>query len=743
MLFLLGAAQILWLPELTVQLLWAVASTWAISAGLQLKFKPFKPVLWFLSGLLYALLACQLQSQQQLSDPIAKDLQVRVEGLPKYSTHKVSFIGTDQDTGQNYLLSHYHADDKQIPSYQTGAIYSLQVNLKPPHGMVNGVGFDREKWLFRHGIDGVGGIKTMALAKPPGQLPNINSWRAKLSSLIDQHFTNPATNALIHALSIGDKSHFSQQDIQMFQNTGTAHLIAISGLHIGMVALLGWLLGGLCFRFWPQQTIPRPVLQIILGIVFAAFYAGLAGFTVATQRALIMLLVYGMFKLSRRPSYAWDVWSGSLLVVLLLDPLNVLDGGFWLSFTAVAVLILAFNGNHSNPSKILTFVKMQLALLVGMLPISLALFSKVNLLAPLVNLVMIPLMTFVLIPMLMLLLLMGSLLQSFPDVLVSLVSISSEYLLLMLSWFNRFDLLAFDFTISHWWQYLALIIGAVLLTLPQVVPQRHWGLLLIFLGFISPSEQPPVGQFKASFLDVGQGLSVVIETQNHTAVYDVGAAYDSGFNMANAAVLPFLQQHDIKLIDALILSHQDNDHAGAAVAFKSAIPVLETWGTEPQQTMCQAGQKWTWDGVTFHFLSPLNLTPYLQNNSSCVLKINNQQTSLLLTGDIEAPVEYRLTHMNRAELVTDVLLIPHHGSKTSSTPEFIKTVNPKHAINSSGQFNPFGHPAAAVLQRYEQLGIPVTDTQSGGLITLHTYPELKIDSLRMQQARIWRKKKPD
>ncbi len=742
---MLGAAQILWLPEeISVPGLLTLTSALVLLTAIHLKFKSVKPLIWLSAGLLYALLFCHIQLQQQLPSPTTKDIHVRIDGLPKFTSNKVSFIGTDTVTGHRYLLNHYLTSSRPIINYQTNAIYNITANLKPPHGMANGVGFDREKWLFRHGIDGIGSITAVQIDKQkPNHGLSIDPWRSWFSNEINQHFTDPPVNALIHALSIGDKSHFDQQSRLMFQNTGTAHLIAISGLHIGMVAMFGWLVGGLVFFMWPRQNHTRPVIQVIFGLLFATFYAGLAGFTVATQRALIMLGVYGFFKMSRRTSYAWDVWSMSLLLVMLIDPLNVLDGGFWLSFTAVAVLILAFNGSPMKQAKSQTFLQMQLSLLVGMLPLSLAFFSRINLLSPMVNLIMIPLMSFVLIPLLMLLLLTGSLWQEFPAVLVKLLNICSSHLLSLLSWFNQFDQVTLQLAINHWWQYLVLIMGALLLTLPKAIPQRYWGVLLVLLGLLSPTDKPPEGHFKASFLDVGQGLSVVIETQNHTMVYDVGATYDSGFNMADAVVLPFLQNHHIKQIDALILSHQDNDHSGAAQRFQKAMPVVKTWGTENQHQPCYAGEKWTWDGVEFSFLSPLNLTPYLHNNSSCVLKIRASNLGLLLTGDIEAPVEYRLSQMQHDELTADVLLMPHHGSKTSSTEDFIVAVSPKQVINSSGQFNPFNHPAATVVERYHQLGLPITDTQTSGLITLQTFPALKINSLRKDQPRIWRKKKPE
>lgn len=737
--------QILWLPYVNYSLLATLSIAWFIVLCCSIPYRKIRPLTWILSGLIYALIFCQFQLHEQVQTPSNKDLVVLVKSLPKSSSNKTSFIGTDTTTGKTYLLNQYHHTTDALMTFKAGNIYHLNANLKPPHGSVNGVGFDREKWLFRNGIDGIGSIKKI---HPDSRasfefISLVNRWRTALSQLINQSFKNPQSNALIHALSIGDKSHFEHHDMTMFQNTGTAHLIAISGLHVGMVAYLGWLLGSLFFKMWPQQQVARPVFQIITGLILAGLYACLAGLAVSTLRALIMLTVYGVYKLSRRSSYGWDVWSVSLMIVLLLDPLNVLDGGFWLSFTAVAVLILAFNGTTSQQQPLTNFFTMQWTLLIGMLPLSLTVFSKINLMTPIVNLIMIPLMTFLLIPLILLLIVIGSLVGAFPDSLVSLIDWISLCTLAILAWFDQFSSWALNLSIHYWWQYIVLILAAALLVLPRVIPQRVLGISLLVVGLYTPQEKIPNGHFNAHILDVGQGLSVVIETQNHTAIYDVGAAYDSGFNMVDAVILPFLHQRNINSIDTLILSHQDNDHSGAAIYLQQQIPIIQTLGTEPTHQACITGNSWQWDQVKFTFLSPNNLTPYLKNNSSCVLKIESAKASFLLTGDIENPVEYRLTRFNSEQIQADVMLVPHHGSKTSSTIEFIKAVNPQTAINSSGQFNPFKHPAETIKKRYQTLGIPMLDTQSSGLISLTTFPELGMTSLRELSPQIWRKKKPD
>ncbi|WP_223789213.1 DNA internalization-related competence protein ComEC/Rec2 [Marinicella meishanensis] len=740
---LLGASQILWLPSITETALFGLAACCLVLAWAAVfHHRHWALAWWLVTGLLWALLHAHQQNQQQHPNPSQASLTVRVDSLPKTTPNKVSFIGTDPTSGRQYQFSHYA--NQALPHYQSGHWYQLEVNIKPPHGTANGVGFDREKWLFRHGIDGLASIKHSAplpALNPTGQ--TINGWRQAWSERLDQAFIQPRVNALVQALTIGDKTHFSASDRNLFQQTGTAHLIAISGLHIGMVAWVGWLLGAWLYRLWPQPRITRPLLQVVLGLLLAAAYAALAGFTVATQRALVMLLVYGLMRLSRRPTWGWDVWSVSLLVVLLLDPMQVLDAGFWLSFTAVAILILAFAGQAANSNRWWVFTRMQFILLLGMLPLSLLLFTRINLLGPWVNLLMIPLMTFVLVPLLLLLLLLGSVWATFPGWLVTAIDWVSLQLLHCLDWFHQFDGWSVVWGVPHGWQFLLIVAGVLWLLLPRAVPQRAWGLLLLVLGLIRPPNAIPHGHLQAHFLDVGQALSVLIRTQNHNLLYDVGAAHDSGFNLADAVVIPYLQQQHIGQLDALVLSHRDNDHSGAANALLRQVPTDMVWGTEDHHQACVAGQRWQWDGVTFEFLSPLNLTPYLRNNSSCVLKISNASHSLLLPGDIEAPVEYRLTQQAPETINADVMLMPHHGSKTSSTDAFLDAVNPSWVINSSGAHNPFNHPAPTVVQRYTDRAMPILDTQQHGLLQWHSHPTPHTRSYRARHQRIWRAKKPE
>ncbi len=747
-----GCAQLLWIPDIDVGGIWFFLSV-VICYGIGRFWPGFKTYGYgYLSGLLLVLVVANSQQQQQLTIKEHRTVNAVITNLPVASSHKISFIIETTDR-QTLLVSHYRGYQNQSvpsnpPDYRPGDQYRFDLLLKPPHGTANGVGFDRERWLFRHGIDALATIQNAVKVehtRPGWRLSlkiKMNQWRHHVSAQLDRYFSEPRSNALLHALSIGDKSRFEPQDHKLFQATGTAHLIAISGLHIGMVGAIGAGLGWLLFTLFPQQHLPRPLLQVTIGFMLAAAYAALAGFAVSTQRALIMLAVYAGFKWLRRSAYAWDVWSISLLLVLVLDPLNVLDNGFWLSFWAVAVLIFAFQGRSSQHPKWLDFIKIQWLLLIGMMPLSLLQFGSLKLLAPLVNVIVIPLMTVLFIPFLLLTLLWLQISGSIPIVLVDYMNFISALFWRFLDQFKSIDVTALAWPVQGVWSLGLLTLAAIILLLPKAIPQRLWGLVLIAIALWPQTNRPQPGHFQADILDVGQGTSVLIQTQNHQLLYDVGARFPSGFNFADAVIVPLLRQNRIDVVDTVILSHKDNDHAGAYPNLAQAISIGQTLSTDGRFKACIKGQQWQWDGVQFEVLSPYNLKPYLKNNSSCVLKISTAETTLLLTGDIEQAVEYRLTLHHPLAIQSDILLIPHHGSNTSSTPEFVAAVNPTIALNSSGAFNQFNHPTEKIKAVYKNQNIPILDTQTSGRITLtspvNKQEPFKIIQFRQHNPRFWR-----
>lgn len=737
--FVLGVMHIWWLPDLS-WVGWLLAFYAFLGLLLLLKTKALlNPFLFMFLGLLLVGVTSYFHQTRQLKVPQSDQrIEIQIVGLVKSQGERHQIVGRELSGSRKFLLNHY---TKQPVPWQPGETLSVVANLKPPHGTANPIGFDRERWLFRQQIAATGTIKSWETSDTNTVNPmhHINRWRLRVADHWKASIDNSAVSALLVALSVGDKSQFDRDDFKRFQNTGTAHLVAISGLHIGMMAAMGYGLGWLLFALWPQERIARPQVQIICGWLLAAAYALLAGLAVPTIRALLMLTVYLYFQLIKRKAYAWDVWSLSLFLVVLFDPLGVLDFGLFLSFGAVAVLILVFQGQNSrhdeNKLKWRQWIKAQWVLLLGLMPMQLLMLGRVTWVAPMVNFVAIPLMTVAIVPLLFIVMLWQLCVGTPPALIMTALVGLCEFFYWLLDAFESLPFLSMDVPALSGWQWVCLVALLFLMLLPRVLPQRIWALFLLFPVVLNTKESIPEGYFTAQFFDVGQGLSVAIHTQNHHMLYDLGAAYDSGFNWAEAVILPTLKSQGIKHLDKVLVSHQDNDHAGGLPYVLGSFPVTELYGTAEGQIPCIKGVQWHWDGVTFEVLSPYNLTPYLKNNSSCVLKVYSDQGSLLLTGDIESAVEFRLLSQS-GDLQSDVMLIPHHGSKTSSTTDFIKAVSPQWAVNSSGKFNPFNHPAEAVIGRYE---VPVFDTQHLGAITVTNYPEWQFSSFRKSNPKVWRK----
>ncbi len=751
--------------------------------------------------------ALETETRHLLDQGRQQTLFARVTGLPVIKGDSIRFtVESVTEPARRYLLTWYRTE--QFP--QPGERWRLQVKLKPVHGYANPGGFDYPRWLFRHHYVATGWVQE-AQKTAASSSWDLGAWiqrqRGSLREWLQESLIPGSARALLVALSLGDRSELSPDDFAIFRATGTAHLIAISGLHIGLAALVGAALGWVIFWFWPQQRVPRPVLQALLGWFFALAYAALAGFSVATVRALVAVSVLAVAVASRRRLSPWDIWAVALLLVLLFDPLAVLDSGFWLSFTAVAALIAAFSARKSQsvvqspvkaadqdsqfpktPRKsrplqrgmqtIGQLFMAQVAILLGLMPLSVVLFHEIHWLAPLVNFVLIPLVSVTLVPLLGMALLTHALIggSGLDEWLLRQAHWLAQGLMRGLEPLSRWPAASYWVpALPGWW--LALWLLALLAWFFAHQKSRRWlGLaaMVALLGFaLWPLSQPeglvpkhalaetlitkdttdnhgadPAQAFRVFVLDVGQGLAVLVETAHHRLLYDTGAAFDSGFNLADAVLLPYFRQRGIRSLDALILSHRDNDHAGAAAPLLEHLPVHSLYATfatplaDPVQP-CTSPVSWEWDGVRFDVLSPYNLNPYLGNNSSCVLRIGNAMGHVLLTGDVETAVEYRLLQAHKArrlDLDSDVMLVPHHGSSSSSSTAFIEAVNPSLAINASGYFNAFGHPKVDVVSRYRQRGIRWLDTQSSGLIAVHFGANgVSVSQFRRQRSkRIWR-----
>ncbi len=723
--FLLGVSQLLWLPELHVIWLVVLVPVVIISCFLLIfkKIKIAKVVLAISLGCIYALGSGLVAKSHQLNFIPKSHISVigQVSNLPIIKNDKIKFSfdikQIDGIYNLNKLLVSWYKTDETV---KAGQIWKFDLKLKPIHGYRNPGSFDYSKWLFRLGYNATATVKKAELIQEQSYDINslINKLRASTSKLIENNFQSPRVQSLIKALTIGDKSQISYEDSQLFKDTGTAHLIAISGLHIGLMAFLGILFGRLIFVFFTDEKFNRFKYEAIFAIAFALFYALLAGFSIPTIRALIMVVAFSLAYALKKEISRWQAWSIAMLIVLLLDPLSVLDVGFWFSFGAVAVLMFAFTGRKPNNNKIHSFVKAQLVILIGLMPLMVIIFGQINLLTPIANLLVLPLASLLLIPLMFAAYFVYFISDSMAGYLFNTVEFLANRLFSILDYLQQFNFLTVAFTNINGLTILTLIVITFVLMLPKLFRWKYMVLLLILPLFLNEPDKLQEHEFQVNVMDVGQGLSVIIITKQHTLIYDTGAKYETGYNLASTVVIPYLLNKGIVNVDRLILSHKDNDHAGGVAELLTQYPNTETFDVKGQFNDCKKGTMWEWDQVKFEVLSPFTIEPYLGNNSSCVIKIFSQYGSMLLTGDIEEPVEYRLINHSSNKIKSDVLLVPHHGSRTSSSKNFIQKVSPKMVVNSSGYANQFNHPHPLIKQQYLKKGIEFYDTQNQGMIEL-------------------------
>ena len=530
--------------------------------------------------------------------------------------------------------------------------------------------------------------------------------------------------ALLRALGVGDRSAMSTAQWRVLQKTGTSHLLAISGLHVGMVAGLvffitrqGWSLLG------DPQRWPAPRVAAACSIIAALAYALLAGFQVPAQRALVMVSLWMLAVMWTGRPDPWRVWGLALLAVLLMDPFSVAAPGFWLSFAAVALICQLTLGRHGRTGKLRRLLSVQFGLLVGLAPLQWLLFQQLSISAPFANLIAIPWIGLLVVPVM----LAGILLLPFaPTVGDWLLGLSAHSLSIL--WWLLEQLAGLPVNlwqspaVSAGWMLL-FALGIVIVLLPGAFRLAPVGVMLLLPVFWLQPERPVWGDVWFTLLDVGQGLAAVAETSNHVLVYDSGPAFRSGFNTGDAVLVPYLVNQGYRHIDRLTISHADNDHIGGARSLFERMDVFSIYSGEPgefdwaQSKQCMAGQRWVWDQVQFEYLAPF--TAGEGNNSSCVLRIETAAGRvLLLTGDIERSIEQQLVEQHARRLAADVLVAPHHGSRTSSTDGFVNAVHPEYVLFPVGYRNRFGFPKPDVVARYQRIGARTLDTASNGAVNI-------------------------
>jgi len=690
----------------------------------------------------------------------AKTLQITgtVLGVPHRKSDGLDFyfeveksVLLDQPTvqlpfqGKIKLAWYRHAP----PQFASGETWQLTVKLKRPQGFINTGGFDYERWLFREGILATGYVRQshnnqrLALA-PQWQLDSI---RERIYHAIQAQLNNPDTAALISALSVAIRADINPAHWQIFSATGTSHLIAISGLHIAMVAGFAFVPISIIWMLFPALylRVPIQIATLLLGAVFATTYALLAGFTIPTQRALVMVLLGLLALLLKQKIPLGQILAATLWVVLLIDPLAGLSEGFWLSFFAVALIFYILAQTH-KPLPYRLFV-IQLVLSFGMIPISAAFFASASLISPLANMVAIPWVTLLLAPSILLGVLFLSIAPLISYYCFALAAWGIDILLAYLGYLSKLPYSTLQFADIPPFIVIIALIGVLLMALPRYFIGRYLAIIFIAPLFLFTPKRPAEGAFKLTVLDSGQGLATVLQTQNHVLIFDTGERYSDQFDIGKMVLIPYLQSQQITAIDKLVVSHADKDHRGGAGAIINALPIVQLLSNDALKIhtrtamRCQAGQQWVWDKVKFRVLSPSQAQATLsQNERSCTIKVSNAQHSLLLIADIEKHTERYLLKDKRADLKADVMLVPHHGSKTSSTWPFLSAIDPQLAVVSAGYRNRFNHPSPNIMSRYQQLHIPVLNTAQQGEIQV-TFPnssaEIEIVSKRSDNKKFW------
>ena len=609
------------------------------------------------------------------------------------------------------------SDDAEVQTAQfhAGERWLLNVRLKRPHSTQNPHGFDFESWALSENIRATGNIKAKAGLKKlddfvwqPSYI--IERLREKTKQRIMRVLVGQPYLGVINALVIGDDSQITVKDWQVFLRTGTTHLMSISGLHITMLAGLAFGIVNFWWRRSPQLALrfASRKAATVASVLVALMYALIAGFSVPTQRTFYMLFVLAVALWTGRKIAITQVLAVALLVVVVIDPWAVNAPGFWLSFGAVTLLAYSLGARVGKTHWLKAAVQTQWAVTIGMLPLLLVMFNQTSIISPLANAVAIPLISFVVTP----LALLGSFLPI--DAPLRWAYGALEMGMWALNQLNALPLAIWQQHAPATWTLAPALFGVLWLLLPRGFPLRWLGLLgfapMLFILPIRPAQ----GEMRVDVLDVGQGLSVVVQTATHTLLYDTGPKFSSQSDAGSRIVVPYLRGEGIAQLNGVMVSHNDIDHSGGLMSVLNLMPVEWLASSLPAEValppaleamQCYTGQRWEWDGVSFEVLHP-SLASYgdmtlKDNDRSCVLKVTSQVGSLLLTGDIEKNSEQQLLQEQLSQLKSDVLVVPHHGSKTSSTPSFIEAVAPSVSIFTPGYLNRYKHPKPELLARYQ------------------------------------------
>lgn len=690
-------------------------------------------------------LSLQLPSALEARDFVVSG---RIVDLPEREPRRTRFLlaveeGHEALRGRRVRLAWFD-DHKAIASpapLMAGERWRLKVRLRAPRGLRNPGGFDAEKHALVQRIAATGYVRDPAEAQRLTAASGLLAWREAMSRRIEAA-AGGESSRFIQALALGDTRRLSDDDWAVLRVNGLTHLIAISGFHVGMVAGL--------FAWWARllwwslpmlgRRLPARVAAAASGLAGAALYAAVAGFALPTVRTLLMIAIVAGAQFWRRPSPPVQTLAVAGMAIMLVDPLSVLTAGFWLSFLGVAWLLWCL---PRGPQPVVRgLLSAQGVATIGLLPVSAALFGQASLVGPVANLIAVPWWSFVVVPLSLLGLGLEALCSGAGTMLWRAARFCFD-----LSWPGFIWLAATEQALlwlpePRWFAMPLAVLGAFWLLLPRAVPGKPLAVLL-WLPLLWPDRAlPRLGEADLTVIDVGQGLSVLVRTAEHSLLYDMGPAVRDGFDAGERAVVPALHALGVRRLDVSVISHADNDHAGGRIAvareFPSAMNLAPAGSGIDQAQLCIDRRAWEWDGVSFRFLHPPPHFPYLKNESSCVLQVRTADRVLLLTGDIGEVIERDLVRRHGPALRSDVVLAAHHGSAGSSDPAFVTATAAQVMLLSTGHGNRFGHPKPEIIARWQRDGAQVWDTARHGAVHVRLVADgVEVSARRQRYFRWW------
>lgn len=766
---LAGTLACLWLP--------ATPAPWALlclaTAAALLRWPAPRAPLWVAvccAGFVLAgLRADRALSRQWPSSPVAAGVALRgtVVDLPSHEPRRTRFTlvvddAADQSPalrGRRLRLSWYdgfgvppdRSDAADAPRRQVaaGSRWAFAAKIRAPRGLRNPGAGDAEKHMLIDRIVATGHVRDEASATRLAPPRGIDAWRERLSARIAAAVPGAGAR-FVQALALGDTRGLDDADWTRLRAAGLTHLIAISGFHVGLVAGAAALaLRGLWW-LWPALgrrlggRLVRPQAALLAATAGALGYAALAGFALPTVRTVLMIAVVAAARSLRRAQRPADTLALATIAVLLFDPLSALSAGFWLSFGGVAWLLWCLPRGEGRPLR--EFFAAQGVATLGLLPLGVALFGQASFAAPLANPLAIPWWSLVVVPLSLLGTALDAVHAGWGVPLWRAAAACFDPSWRFFGWLTDGPLSLWWLPEPAWFAAPLALLAAFWMLLPRGVPGRALALLL-WLPLLWPDRRlPRAGEAEVVVLDVGQGLSVLVRTRGHALLFDMGPAQPDGFDAGERAVSPALHALGVPALDAAVVSHGDNDHAGGfgAVAAEFAVdrrfapPDSGLDAKIDRLRDCRAGEGWTWDGVRFRFLHPPRYFPYLRNESSCVLRIETAHGAALLTGDIGQVIERDLLRLDADAVRAEVVVVAHHGSASSSDPGFVAATGARFAALSAGDGNRFRHPRPAVVALWRRHGARAPLTADGGALRFRLAADgVSLATERGRHPRLW------